>query len=252
VTLWKQVQQKQSQARIILLLDGAEHLLPKNGGTGKTEQTIQEFMTTLHTVAQEHHCLTSMMAFTSPQAMRQTLPIEWHCGRKFALASLTEEQCNQMITSLGAQIGLRYSEETLSRLYYATGGHPYVTRQVCSLIAKNLRRSKMIPLTRDMEDYTAVQVRDVEQAIAEYLEYKSDYLEGLWMQLLPAEQELLRIIASQNSCSRDELMEHSGQKPSGRRYYQAIQSLLANDVMEKCEDKYAIKMGLFEQVISTY
>jgi hypothetical protein len=32
---------------------------------------------------------------------------------------------------------------------------------------------------------------------------------------------------------------------------QAFQCLIANDLIEKCEEKYAIKMGLFERIILT-
>jgi hypothetical protein len=254
VTLWQHVQQKQSQTQIILLIDGAEHLLPGNSNSQKTRNTqnaLQAFMTTVQQIIEQHTCITTLLAFASPRAFRSTFPKTWRCKRKIALSSLTEEQCNGMITSLGAQMGLRYSEETLSRLYYETGGHPYVTRQVCSLIAKNLRRSKIIPTDPNTDDYIDVQVRDVELAVNEYLEYKSDYLEEFWQQLRPREQAMLRMLVAQNSCTRDELMRRMHANETHSQQSQAFQCLIANDLIEKCEEKYAIKMGLFERIILT-
>lgn len=254
VTLWQHVQRKQSHTQIILLIDGAEHLLPGTSNNRKIrnpENALQAFMTAVQQIIAQHACLTTLLAFASPRAFRSTFPKTWTCKRKIALSSLTEEQCNDMITSLGAQMGLQYSEETLSRLYYETGGHPYVTRQVCSLIAKNLRRSKIIPVSPNIDDYLSVQVRDVELAVNEYLEYKSDYLEEFWQQLLPREQAMLRMLVSHESCTRDELMRQLNGNETQSQQAQAFQCLIANDLIEKCEEKYAIKMGLFERIILT-
>jgi len=201
-------------------------------------------------ILEKQACVTSILAFASPQAFRLPFPKSWRCERKIALSSLTEEQCNGMITALGAQMGLRYSEEALSRLYYETGGHPYVTRQVCSLIAKNLRRSKMITAGPAANVCTTVQVRDVELAATEYVEYKGEYLEEFWQQLLPGEQDVLRLIMAKDSCTRNEIMQHMQAAGTHDQQHQTLQCLTANDLIEKCEGKYAIKMGLFEQIVA--
>lgn len=171
--------------------------------------------------------------------------------RKICLISLTESGCNEMITALGSQMGLLYSEETLSRLYYETGGHPYVTRQVCSLIAKNLKRSKAIDWTEGTTEPTQVQVRDVEQAVSEYLDYKSEYLESLWDELSPAAQEILRMIALNDSCAHAELVSPKYPPRHQEERRKTITVLVENDLIEKCENKYSIKMGLFERLILT-
>lgn len=256
LTIWQRVQPIQSQTQIILLLDGAEHLLPgatarrEHGGSSQPNTDLPAFMTTVQRLAATQPCVTTMLAFAAPQALRTPFPKTWRCERKIALSALTEEQCNGMITALGAQMGLRFSEETLSRLYYETGGHPYVTRQVCSLIAKNLRRSKMIPATPAQTDEgIAVQVRDVEAAVREYVDYKSDYLEEFWRQLRPAEQDVLRRLVSQESCTRAELVQQIQESGALNQQQQVLQCLTANDVVEHCEGKYAIKMGLFERIV---
>ncbi len=250
LTLWQHVQQQQSQTQILLLLDGAEHLLPGAGTEQKGENGLHTFMTTVRQILAKQTCITSILAFASPQAFRLPFPKSWRCERKIALSSLTEEQCNGMITALGAQMGLHYSEETLSRLYYETGGHPYVTRQVCSLIAKNLRRSKMIPVSPATNECITVQVRDVELAATEYVEYKSEYLEEFWQQLLPAEQDVLRLIMDRGSCTGKEIIQHMQAAGTHAQQHQTLQCLTANDLIEKCEGKYAVKMGLFEQIVA--
>ena len=148
-------------------------------------------------------------------------------------------------------MGLLYSEETLSRLYYETGGHPYVTRQVCSLIAKNLKRSKTISLGAGPEEPTQVQVRDVEQAVSEYLEYKSEYLENLWNELPSVAQEILRTISLNDSCTLEELISPKYLPRQQEERRKGITLLAENNLIEKCETKYSIKMGLFERLILT-
>jgi hypothetical protein len=267
LALWQCAQQKQAHTQIILLLDGAENLLPDVDSAGQcdprqrrasrampdgaqSESGLQAFMATVQQILARQACVTTMLAFASPQALRAPFPKHWRCDRKIALSSLTEEQCNGMITALGAQMGLRYPEETLSRLYYETGGHPYVTRQVCSLIAKNVRRSKMIPAAGSAADACiTVQVRDVELAITEYVEYKSEYLEEFWRQLLPAEQDVLRMIMQADSCTRHDLTQCLHAHAARDQQQHILQCLTANDLIEQCEGKYAMKMGLFERII---
>jgi hypothetical protein len=251
VALWEAANTKRRGTKLILLLDGAEQLFPVDPEEGGGFQGGQEFLDTIQNIARKHKCLSSMMAFSSLQAARGNHMQSFWVDRKICLASLTEHGCDHMVTTLGAQMGLLYSEETLSRLYFESGGHPYVTRQVCSLIAKNLKRSKAISLTGGSAEPTQVQVRDVEQAVSEYLDYKSEYLESLWDELSPVAQEILRMIALNDSCALDELISPKYLPRQQEERRKAITLLGENDLIEKCENKYSIKMGLFERLIVT-
>ena len=148
-------------------------------------------------------------------------------------------------------MGLTYTEEALSRLYYETGGHPYVTRQVCSLIAKNLKHPHVGRQSLIATDQTIVQVRDVEQAIAEYLEYKSEHLERIWQQLSQTEQEVLLTVITKDSCTLEDLMTHERDQQRKNARQQALSRLIEHDLLEKCENKFSITMGLLDRLILT-
>jgi hypothetical protein len=254
LTLWNVAKIGQPGVqKMVLLLDGAEQLLQPSTESSAKEKTpgFQEFFATLKSLAQQYGFLTTLLSCVSPQGVRKHCATTLPCDQRFFLPSLVEEHCNQMISGLGVQMGLMYSEEALSRVYYETGGHPYVTRQLCSLIAKNLRRSKMIPLDEQAVPQSVVSVREVEQAVAEYLEYKSEYLHTLWQQFSPIEQEMLRKLANDASRARDELIPPTLVTSAKEKYQRALKVLQENDLLEYCEEKYTLKMGLLAQLSST-
>jgi hypothetical protein len=171
VSLWKRVRTKYGDLKVILLLDQAEQLIPTDVSTNDGFVSFHEFLETIHHISQQYGFLVSIMVSTDPEILRtdkwgsQNNP-GFQCYKEVFLTSLSEDGCNQLITTIGAQMGLIYTEESLSRLYYETGGHPYVTRQLCSLIAKNLRYSNSERRTSDTLEQKIVQVRDVEQAVS--------------------------------------------------------------------------------------
>jgi hypothetical protein len=166
------------------------------------------------------------------------------------LSTLAEEGCNQMITSLGAQMGLKYTEEALSRIYYETGGHPYVTRQLCHLIAENSKTVERVDARpADIDHTTTIQVQDIEDAISEYIEYKSDYIESVWQRLSLTEQEILLTIITNHSCVLECLISSAQDYEAKRQRRKAISTLIENEIIEKCENKYSIRMGLFERFL---
>lgn len=250
LTVWKCAKMKRQEPKIIVLLDGVEHLLPTSAAEDKQGLTgFQEFLGTLQKLAQQHGFLTTILSFSSLTTIKGNVFQKVQLDKRFSLPSLNEDGCNQMITIIGAQMGLQYPEETLSRLYYETGGHPYVTRQLCSLIAKNLRRSRMIALEQEIEEQITVQVRDVEQAVAEYLEYKNEYLETLWQQLSPVKQNILRAIALEESCTLAQLIPAKLSPQVREARQQALIRLEEHDLIDRCEEKYSMKMGLLQQNI---
>jgi len=248
--------------KVILLLDEAEHLVPsptenKDGFLG-----FHEFMGTIRGISQQHGFLVSMIVSSRPEISRidtwkgQNNP-GFQYYKEVFLSSFSEDGCNQMICDIGAQMGLIYTEESLSRIYYETGGHPYVTRQLCSLIAHNLKEHEGSDFwqsansTAFTDNITTVQVKDVENTVLEYIEYKSDYLESVWQRLSQIEQEILLTIITHDSCALENLImnEHSYHVKRQRR--KAISTLIENEIIEKCENKYSIRMGLFERFLLT-
>ena len=248
INLWEGLKAYRHDIKILLLLDEAEHFAPNVEGQENGFSGFHEFMGIIRGMSQQYGFLISVVVSSSPDISRlDTWKGQSNPGFQFYkeifLTSLSETGCNHMITSLGAQMGLSYTEEALSRIYYETGGHPYVTRQLCSLIAEKAGSLENPDLER------SIQSQDVEDAISEYIEYKSDYLSSVWQRLSSVEQDILLTITMNHSCALKALISHEQDYDSRRQRRKAISTLIENELVEKCENKYSIKMGLFERFL---
>ncbi|GAK57109.1 cold-shock DNA-binding domain protein [Candidatus Vecturithrix granuli] len=265
VSLWECLKPCCHDLKIIILFDEAEHLIPAVRDSLPGFSGFHQLVGTIRGISQQYGFLVSLMVSSSPDISRidtwkgQNNP-GFQYYKEVFVSTLSEEECNRMITTLGIQVGLRYTEESLSRIYYETGGHPYVTRQLCSLIVKKLlnnqaahaRHTSKMKENSDLCDTSfLVEVKDVEYAVSEYLEYKRDYLESIWQRLPQTEQEILLIIIKNESCALDDLIarHHSHQIKRERR--KVISTLIENEIIEKCENKYSIRMGLFARYLLT-
>src|SRR5262249_9670978 len=56
------------------------------------------------------------------------------------LAPLEPEDTRKMILTIGGLMGVEYTEDALELLVDIGGGHPFLTRQLCSQAARNLER----------------------------------------------------------------------------------------------------------------
>lgn len=255
VSLWKCLRTKRHDIKIIFLVDGAEQLVPSDSNGNEDFLDFHKFLEAIRSISQQYGFLVSIMISTNPEVSKidpcraSNDSEEFQPYKKTFLSFLPEDVCNHMITAIGAQMGLIYTEESLSRIYYETSGHPYVTRQLCSLIAKNLKHLNAESWNLGAADQTTVQVRDVELAVSEYIEYKSEYLESIWRQLSRPEQEILLMIAAKDSCAFDDLVKEEQGYQVRHDREQAISTLAENGLIERCEDKYSITMGLFERIV---
>ncbi|MCP4352452.1 MAG: DUF1566 domain-containing protein [Desulfobacterales bacterium] len=80
---------------------------------------------------------------------------------------------------------LKWPDEAVSAVYKVTGGHPYLTQQLCQVIWDNLYDD-------EPEDVPVVRSEHVEQAVPEAVKSATNSLEWLWNGLGPAE----RVVAS--------------------------------------------------------
>ena len=56
------------------------------------------------------------------------------------LSPLTKEDCIQMVRNIGRQVGLVYEDESVALIAEYSGGHPFLARQLCSLLYKQRGR----------------------------------------------------------------------------------------------------------------
>jgi photosystem II stability/assembly factor-like uncharacterized protein len=85
------------------------------------------------------------------------------------LAPLDPGDARMMIVSIGGQMGIGYDEDALELLVEAGGGHPFLTRQLCSQAVRGLERPATVAAER------------AGQAIESYLRQARNYMaESLW------------------------------------------------------------------------
>lgn len=255
VKMWERLKSCRHDIKMILLLDEADHFVPNLAEEEDGFSGFHEFMGIIRGISQEYGFLVSVIVSSHPGVSRldtwkgQSNP-GFQYYKEVFLSTLSEDGCNQMITNLGAQMGLKYTEEALSRIYYETGGHPYVTRQLCHLIAENSKTVERVDARQaDIDRTTTIQVQDIEDAISEYIEYKSDYIESVWQRLSLTEQEILLTIITNHSCVLECLISSAQDYEAKRQRRKAISTLIENEIIEKCENKYSIRMGLFERFL---
>ncbi len=260
-TLWDCLKPYRHDVKVIFLFDEIEHLLADPTEVSETVSDVHEFIRLLKDMSRHYKFLASVMMFSST-TLSENNPWQeqrfsgFQCDKIFFISSLSEDKCNRMICDLGAQMGLVYTEESLSRIYYETGGHPYITRQLCSVLAQKIPRRKSGSWSADSSPEQAsqrvtVQVKNVEAAVLIYTEYHCDYLQSLWQQLSPLAQEILSTIAVHDSCSLEDLMPVQHDHETRRIRRKAISTLIEHKLIERCEQKYSMTMGLFERFILT-
>lgn len=106
------------------------------------------------------------------------------------------EQVTQMVSRLGDFMGLRFDPLIFSKLTEDLGGHPFLIRQMCSLI--NKRASQIRPTVIDKALYLAAKT-DFQNSSQEYLEMMVHVLRDWY----PDEYEMLRFLAQGDNVSFD-------------------------------------------------
>lgn len=149
------VQQLQSRtndqsARLVFLLDEIELLVPKSDASGPKLTHYLTLARLLKGLVQEE-LLSLVVAANDSQFNRVSLWGEhtnpfYLLFREQFLPPLSPGECDHMVRNIGRQIGLTYDQETLDFIAQASGGHPYLARQLCSLAYQSLRRAGAVPL----------------------------------------------------------------------------------------------------------
>ncbi len=118
---------------------------------------------------------------------------------EYPAGPMAPEDTRTMVRSIGGHMGIDYEDEALELLVEAGGGHPFLTRQLCS------------QATRSVERPGRVSRSQAGQALDGYLRDPRNYLaESLWGAYRsgerPAEESLLRSLAAFQPQSDDSLI----------------------------------------------
>lgn len=146
------------------------------------------------------------------------------------------EDIKNMVSSIGGHLGLEFEEEVYTKLVDDYGGHPFLTRQVCSKINTNLLEQKerrpFIVRKYRYESHRQEYQLEMTEIITQILGVLTDYY--------PLEFELLKRLALDGrNVFKKEIS--NGEK--------AIQHLLGYCLIEKEGEEYYIRIKSIEQYL---
>ena len=105
--------------------------------------------------------------------------------REVWMPPMSSEDVQKMITSLGSRMGVKYTPEALDILITEGGGHPYVTRQLCSRAIAGRFGDSILEITAE----------EASVAVEEFVSH-DEYLSELWAKRLNERQQaILRLLA---------------------------------------------------------
>lgn len=129
---------------------------------------------------------------TNPSAIEKTKiyesdnPLFGNVEKRF-MPMFESTQVSEMVSSLGAIMGLEFDEASMARLFDDFGGHPFLTRYACSYIAKDMPKR---PLKVDRTVYSAG-VQNFRVEAGEYVKSVVDMLKSAY----PDEYEMMKYLA---------------------------------------------------------
>ena len=228
----------QESPKIVILLDEIERLLPTVHGPGF--KGFVDFLSYLRGRSQQDPNFISIVTGANPSVSevsqwdQRDNPV-FKFYRETFLPPLEKPECDEMVQKLGRGMGISYDAQSLEQIYAATGGHPFVTRQLCSRIVK-LFAQRPLPV-----DESAVR-----KGLDEFLFHDSSTFKEILDRLerdYPQERELLLFIADGVN-KEAELMGLAGGD-----IHSSLRHLVGYQLVDRRDGCYQIKIGLLHSWI---
>lgn len=164
-------------ARLGLFLDEVELITPLPTASSADLAHYLTLLRALRGLVDEDGRLSLLVASLNPSINRinawgnEQNPA-FNLFQEIYLPPLMREDCIQMICNIGGQVGLAYSEEAATSTYELSGGHPFLARQLCSVLYRQ----------REMRE-GLIEAADLSAAIEQFIydEQTSVHLDaGIW------------------------------------------------------------------------
>ncbi|MCP4534701.1 MAG: ATP-binding protein, partial [Delftia sp.] len=164
--------QPDKKERLLLIVDEVDRLLPFGDTPGY--EGLTGFFGQLRAANQQARLLDMMLVGVDPAFNRRE---RWgdhdnelyRALREVWMPPMAHKDVRDMVKSLGLQMGVRYGRQALARLARAGGGHPFVTRQMCSRAVEDRLGKGTIKVT----------VPQAEAAIEDFI-FQDAYLPEMW------------------------------------------------------------------------
>jgi excisionase family DNA binding protein len=228
--------------KIVITIDELEYMLPI---TGKHPgfQGYANFFAHLRGISQKTKGkLVSIIAAANPMISEQATwegrdnPV-FQFYRDTFLPPLTKLECDEMLEKLGRGMSVSFNEDSLECIYSETGGHPYITRQLCSHILSQDQSRPIIVTHKLVIDNLDTFLRDKSDVFREILE-RLDYF--------PQEKDLLFFIA-EGLCEEKDLATLVTEPIDI-----ALRHLMGYQIVDYHAGQYKIKINLLNRWLQRF
>ena len=127
---------------MMLFLDEVDHVLPMKGDDDARTAEYNAFFGALRGLCQQQRLLSLLVADVHPDCNRVNYwpglsarpnPV-FNFFQEFFTAPFGEEDTRTMLGDIGGLMGREFDEPTLAEIHALSGGHPFVSRQLASLV----------------------------------------------------------------------------------------------------------------------
>lgn len=221
--------------RILLIFDEIEEISYSTSSSAnwRDENDALHFWQTLRPIIQKDNSLFSfIVAGVSPQCIESPI-INNHNNPIFCfltpsyLELFDVDDVKKMVTNIGGYMGLSFDEEVFTNLTDDYGGHPFLIRHVCSMIAKNVSAQR--PYHVEKYEYRE-KASEYKLAMVKHVDSILYILEHTYLE----EYELLKLLAID---SQDEFKNQMFGRES------SVSHLLGYGILKKISDNYYITIA---------
>jgi AAA+ ATPase superfamily predicted ATPase len=224
----------QSKNNILIIFDEIENISPRTASSPhwENERDCLLFWQNLRSFIQKdsNGKMAICIVGTSPSLLEEQKianapnPIYLFAPKRY-ISALSYDETKELIDRLGFFMGLDFDATHIARLQNLYGGHPFFTRQVCSILHRNMGHNRPIKVSNRKIDEA------IEQFGGQLVTYLDDILSSL-EKFYPAEFEMLRSVATGDT---QEVSEYGRDAPD------LIYHLIGYDLVERRGDDFDIR-----------
>lgn len=245
---------------MICLLDEVERILPSPEDSREKVEEFNAFFGTLRALCQQQRRLSLLVTDVHPDCNRinqwtqtgvPTNPV-FKFFKEIFLTPFTPEDTSTMLISIGRLMGCKqaFDAETLAQIYQASGGHPFIARQLASLLSQKAR----------LKEHQTISWAAAQRYLDKALTYSStlkDYIgAGIWGDLEKRQFRSAMVVLEALACRKDAdewatetiLRKQIGNQFTENQLLDALQWLEAVGLIEREEatdfDRYRIHLPL--------
>ncbi|WP_202709463.1 cold shock domain-containing protein [Sporosalibacterium faouarense] len=243
--------------RILMIFDEIEHItfeLSRSENWTNGEDFLSFWQTIRSIIQSEQNLCSFIIAGVNPK-ITENISIKGFDNPIFNNVSTTYldlfslEDVREMIGEIGSYMGLSFEEPVYFKLHSYYGGHPFLIRNVCSILNSHFTQRPYKVTNRDFDDYK----EEIDTKLISYIKSILFVLQKWY----PGEFDILKDIALENKKSYTEKIKHNElsivhllgygivHKSNNNNYYIEIDAIknymnsnYKNEIMPNSQDEF--------------